>query len=83
MWYCYCRCPYENKDGECTAGPRGFPSDGYCRDEHEHDHSEYEPELDAQREHDERQIEHAERLLDEWRDEGKPPIWRGRRMPQC
>lgn len=29
---CYARCPYENYDGECTAG-KVIPADAFCRDD--------------------------------------------------
>lgn len=55
---CYCNCPYENKDGDCTLLAE-YPPDSYCKDE------DFDP---AER------WEAAERLWDQRREEPDAPL---------
>ena len=70
---CYGICRYENRDGECAKKTKHYPSDGACVDDEE----EYE----ARKAHEDMLEAMADHLLDQWKEEGKPKLWRGRIMP--
>ena len=70
---CFCRCPYENRDGECAKKTKHYPSDAAC--------TEDEEEYEERRAHEERLIDTADHLLDQWKEDGSPALWRGREMP--